>query len=148
KIEVQTQLTGESCAVMGDTNQLLQVCLLFAQQALQDSATGGGTLTIRSFVKQRWAAIEFIERTRSAPDGALQPGPDQSPADAPGEELSLSAFSGIIQEHQGRIFREIRPDGTIVHRIEIPLAPAQAKRAPQATGDAALPPTLASARPS
>jgi signal transduction histidine kinase len=129
EIEVRTQFDGALPRVLGDSNQLLQVCLQLVANCLHVlSERGGRILTISTErqpgISTLQIAIEpmFSERT----DFRIS-----SPID-PEDGLGLSACQGILQEHNGRISRERREDGALLLRVELPAtqsAPARAKEA-------------------
>ena len=82
--------------VMGDSNQLLHVCLQLVANSLHLLSEGGGRLVTVS--TERQAGLLYPADCHRALPGAsevLQPTPD--------EGLALSACQGMLQEHHGQI---------------------------------------------
>lgn len=120
EIEVRTQFDGALPKVLGDSNQLLQVCLQLLGNSLHVmSERGGRILTVST---ERHA-------DRSVLQLATEPLAGITTVDAE-DGLGLSACQGILQEHRGHISRENRADGSTLLRVEIPVtesAPAKPK---------------------
>jgi signal transduction histidine kinase len=129
EIEVRTQFDPILPKVLGDSNQLLQVCLELVANCLHVlSDSGGRTLTISTERKEDNSVLQI----------ATEPIPSTTPAGAQAsslieseeETLGLVACQGILQEHCGRISRERREDGAILLCVELPItesAPARTK---------------------
>ena len=87
--------------VLGDSNQLLQVCLQLVANCLHViSEQGGGVVTVRTNEHDGTSVlIVATEIDQSAP-------PPSEPPDSldPEDGLGLSACQGILQEHRGHIF--------------------------------------------
>ena len=115
KIEVRTELDSSLPKVLGDSNQLLQVCLQVVGGALYAlDENGARTLTISSH------AHDGIVILRISPGAATASGSD-SPATEPETILGLSACHGIVQEHQGRIVCQSVPGGGTAICVELPV---------------------------
>lgn len=125
EIEVHTQLDPALPKVLGDSNQLLQVCLQLLANCLHLlSERGGKTVTVST---GRQAGICVLQIA-----AATSPLKLESTATSSGDDdsLSLSACQGILQEHRGQISRELSSDGSVLLRVELPasdLAPAKTK---------------------
>jgi signal transduction histidine kinase len=121
-IHVHPELADELPPILGDSNQLLQVCLHITNHALNAMADGGGTLTVSTMQQDDLVVLEFCDDGR----GAAPPEPvfDLSGVNPPGQRagLGLSACYGIIQEHKGKIFCQNRPEGGTSIRIELSAA--------------------------
>jgi signal transduction histidine kinase len=130
QIEVRTEFDPVLPKVLGDSNQLLQVCLQLVANCLHVlSDRGGKVLTIST---ERQAGISVLQ-IATEPIPPVASGSDQlsSPVD-PEDGLGLSACRGILQEHHGQISRQRREDGVILLRVELPAtesAPAKSKDA-------------------
>ena len=114
--EVHTQLDPELPKVLGDSNQLLQVCLQLLASCLHLLSERGGKLV--TVTTGRKAGICVLQLAAvAAPLESAEPG--NSAAE---DSLSLSACQGILQEHRGQISRELAPDGSVLLRVELPAA--------------------------
>jgi signal transduction histidine kinase len=120
-IQVHTDLAGDLPPVLGDSNQLLQVCLHITNNALHAMALTGGTLTVRTRWQGNYAVLEFSDDGPGAqePDRVFDPFYTTKPV-GQGTGLGLSACYGIIQEHNGKIVCQNRPEGGATFRIELP----------------------------
>ncbi len=120
-IEVRTQFDPALPKVLGDSNQLLQVCLQLIGSCLHLlSELGGHLLTLSTEQTEDVAVLRIA--TDSTPLSAAQ-------FDTEGS-LALSACHGILQEHRGQISSERRDDGSILLRVQIPVtasAPSKPK---------------------
>ena len=133
QIEVRTQFDSQSPNVVGDSNQVLQVCLQLMGNCLHAIAEQGGkTLTVTTERSDNVAVLKIAAEAMPSPPPAAQPA--VSPAD-PEDNLGLSACQGILQEHGGKVSRERRQDGMLLLRMELPAAHA----APVIAKDPTLP---------
>jgi signal transduction histidine kinase len=118
KIEVRSQFDTDLPKVLGDSNQLLQVCLQLVGNCLHVMAEDGGKVLTVSTTREEGISVLLI---------ATEPVPASSTANArasslvdPEDGLGLSACHGILQEHHGHISREPREDGAMLLRVELP----------------------------
>ena len=120
-IQVHTDLAGDLPQILGDSNQLLQVCLHITNNALHAMALKGGALTVRTRRQDDYAVLEFSDDGPGAqePDRVFDPFYTTKPV-GQGTGLGLSACYGIIQEHNGKIMCQNRPEGGATFRIELP----------------------------
>jgi signal transduction histidine kinase len=144
KVEVRTQLQPDLPPILGDSNQLLQVCAQIINHALNgDQLASGGSLTIATQHHSGVVMIRISSIGRPAGNGtkAESIGPALDSAQQFGE-TALSACRGILQEHRGRIlFQKQEKGGTTIH-LELPVnSPAPAK------ADAAAVPAMWESRP-
>jgi len=110
-IEIETHLDASLPRVLGDSNQLLQVCLQIIGTCVHMmNDEGGKVLTISTEGQANVSALQ-------ACIGRSVPGA-QTLRDEP--DVALSACRGILQEHRGRLSRENREDGTRLLRVELP----------------------------
>ncbi|MGH9500427.1 MAG: sensor histidine kinase [Terriglobales bacterium] len=142
-VQVHTDLAKNLPRVMGDSNQLLQVCLHITNNALHAMADTGGALTISTRVEAGTVVIEFVDNGPGLlePDRVFDPFYTTRPV-GQGAGLGLSVCYGIIQEHQGKIFCQNRPEGGAKFHIELPIA-TRGESAPDAYSP--LPPQARSA---
>jgi nitrogen-specific signal transduction histidine kinase len=128
-IEVVTDFDAALPKVVGDSNQLLQVCLQVIANVLHVlSESGGKQLAISSRFQDGICQLQIgTQPARSS--GAA----DDSSTENFEEGLALSACQGILQEHHGSIATEHHQDGTMLLRVELPAAVGVAARAKPAT---------------
>jgi two-component system NtrC family sensor kinase len=127
KIEVRTQFDSALPKVLGDSNQLLQVCLQLIANCLHDLAENGGqVLTVSTEGQEAKSVLQIAsEPIRSVPSAgaAVVASSPSSPSPDDSEDgLGMSACQGILQEHRGQISRERRKDGSLLLRVELPIA--------------------------
>jgi C4-dicarboxylate-specific signal transduction histidine kinase len=137
-VEVRTQFDPVLPKVLGDSNQLLQVCLQLVANGLQVLSERGGRILIVSTERQADTSVLLI-RTEAMPFVASGIAASSS-ADlainlqtAPAEGLGLSACQGILQEHGGYVSHERREDGAILLRVEIPVTESAPSRPKEST---------------
>jgi signal transduction histidine kinase len=122
KIEMHAELQPNLPLVLGDSNQLLQVCVQIFNNALHtaDRRTAR-TLAITAEHKEGLAIIEIS-------DSGGTENPSQNEEDQSLSNLGLSACQGILHQHRGRIIcQQDWHSGTAI-RIELPVIPrAQGK---------------------
>jgi signal transduction histidine kinase len=132
-IEVLTRFDSALPKVLGDSNQLLQVCLQLLANCLHVMSEHGSKLLTVSTENRDGTCVLLI--TAEPPVFASSADmPAASLAD-PCEGLALSACQGILQEHQGQIRCEPRSDGAMILRVELPAVTA----APFDTREATVP---------
>lgn len=123
-IRVETNLAEHSPQILGDSNQLLQVCVHITNNAAHTLSQTGGVLTLTTRQQGNFAFLEFSDDRPEAADAQQIFDPFRAPNPAgQGQSLGLSTWHGIIQEHRGRILCQNRPEqGGAVFRIELPIA--------------------------
>lgn len=120
EIDVQTSFDCALPKVMGDSNQLLQVCLQILGNALHVLSERGGTVLSVSTEQNAGACLLKIATQPLSPTG-IEQNAVCSPLD-PEDSLGLTACQGILQAHQGRVYRDRREDGSLLLCIELPAA--------------------------
>ena len=122
-IQVRTNLAPDLPKVLGDSNQLLQVCLHIINNALHAMEAGGGVLTVSTYQQGESVVVELSDEGPGiqAPERVFDPFYTTRPV-GQGSGLGLSACYGIIQEHKGRIMCHNRPSGGATFSIEMPIA--------------------------
>jgi signal transduction histidine kinase len=137
KIEVRTHLATDLPPVLGDSNQLLQVCMHISNNALHalEEKSGGGVFTISTCRAGDNVVLEFSDNGSGAsqPERVFDPFYTTKPV-GKGTGLGLSACYGIVQEHKGKISCHNRPEGGAVFRVELPALAAAANAAPSQPG--------------
>ncbi len=123
-IRVQTDFANDMRPVIGDSNQLLQVCLHIINNALNSLAPSGGILRATTRQELKTAILEFAD---DCPKPKEDRGMDASRTTS-ASGLGLNACYGIIQEHNGKILCQSRPEGGTAFRIELPCPANSASR--------------------
>ncbi len=131
-IEVRTDLGVDLPQIAGDANQLLQVFLHLTTNAMQAMSPAGGILIVSSCLSGDYICLDFSDNG----PGIAEPGRVFDPfyTTRPvghGAGLGLSACYGIVQEHNGKITCENRPEGGALFRIELPVAEAHEASSPR-----------------
>jgi len=118
EIEVRTQFDPTLPKVLGDSNQLFQVCLQLVANSLHVlSERGGRILTVSTQRQGETAVLQIVTDPMASTPLANQP---SSPGE-PDDGLGLSACQGILQEHHGQISRKSLEDGSLLLRVELPI---------------------------
>lgn len=122
-IEIHTCLAADLSPIFGDSNQLLQVCLHISNNALHAMSDRGGVLDVSTRQEGDFVVLEFSDNGPGAenPERVFDPFYTTRPI-GQGTGLGLSACYGIIQEHNGKILCQNRPEGGATFRIELPVA--------------------------
>jgi signal transduction histidine kinase len=113
-IEIRTQLDPALPKVLGDSNQLLQVCQQLVGNCLHVmSEHRGKKITVSTESRGELCVLQIAAQITPAPDSS-------SPA-APEESLGMSACRAILQEHRGRVLHQLEK-GVLRLRVELPAA--------------------------
>ena len=122
-IQVRLELTPGLPKILGDSNQLLQVCLHISNNALNAMSQAGGAITLSSSQHEDFVVLEYSDNGpgMAEPDRVFDPFYTTRPV-GQGSGLGLSACYGIVQEHHGTITCRNRPEGGATFRIELPVA--------------------------
>jgi signal transduction histidine kinase len=123
-IELHTELVPNLPPVFGDSNQLLQVCVHIINNsvdALEERTNG--KLTVFTRHEGNYVVLEVCDNGPGAlePERVFDPFYTTRPV-GKGSGLGLSACYGIVQDHNGRIVCQNRPEGGASFRIELPLS--------------------------
>jgi signal transduction histidine kinase len=120
-VQVRTDLGSNLPRVLGDSNQLLQVCLHITNNAFHAMAEKGGVLHVGTRAKDELVMIEFADEGlgMQEPARVFDPFYTTRPV-GQGAGLGLSVCYGIIHEHKGRIVCQNRPEGGATFRLELP----------------------------
>jgi two-component system NtrC family sensor kinase len=122
-VQLRTALAEDLPQVLGDSNQLLQVCLHIINNALNAMSPAGGTFSVSTKVQGNSVILEFSDTGpgMQEPARVFDPFYTTRPV-GQGTGLGLSACYGIIAEHGGKILCENRLEGGASFRIELPVA--------------------------
>ena len=127
ELDVQTRFDAGLPKVLGDSNQLLQVCLQLVNNGLHVlDEGGGGVLIISTAYDAETCRLQIVMRDAS-PDAI---GSNDACSREPEDALGLTACQGILQEHHGRVFRERMENGTQLFCMELPAMPASDVKEP------------------
>jgi len=120
---IRTAMTSGLPQVLGDANQLLQVCLHLITNAQQAMLPKGGTLVVSTLQNGDHILMEFSDDGPGIkePDRVFDPFYTTRPV-GHGAGLGLSACYGIVHEHNGKITCHNRREGGASFRIELPIA--------------------------
>jgi two-component system NtrC family sensor kinase len=123
KVLVQTDLAANLPRILGDSNQLLQVCLHITNNALYAMSAKGGVLTVSTREQNDHVFLEFSDDGPGMvePERVFDPFYTTKPV-GQGTGLGLSACYGIVQEHGGKLMCENRPGGGAIFRIDLPVS--------------------------
>lgn len=121
KAQVRMEFDPAIPKVLGDSNQLLQVCVQIVGNALDAlDERRGRVLVVSTGSRTGFALLKVWE------DSPLAPGDATTPPAEYRNALSLSACEGIVQEHQGRIRCEPTQNGGAMVQVELPVIPLAA----------------------
>jgi signal transduction histidine kinase len=114
EIAISTRLDPHLPKVLGDSNQLLQVCQQLVGNCLHLMGEHGGSeMAVSTGLSAGVCVLEIATKIASG-------------SSSPEDNLGMSACRAILQEHRGRVFCERHPDGTLLLRVELPVADSQA----------------------
>jgi signal transduction histidine kinase len=131
KIEVRTQFDAGLPKVLGDSNQLLQVCLQLVANCLHIMSERGSRILTVSTGQEEGTLILQIA-TEPVPRASASDNP-VVPLIDPEDGLALSACQGIVQEHRGQISYQPRKDGATLLRVELPATESVRLRTKEST---------------
>jgi signal transduction histidine kinase len=133
-IELRTDLQPDLPRVLGDSNQLLQVCVQLLNSAINavGQKAGGqeasGILTITAEHKDGVAVIHIFDGSVRVSDGSSLPPTIENDVDGLSRSssrtvsgLGLSACQGILQQHRGRIYSQRDQNAGTSIRVELPV---------------------------
>jgi signal transduction histidine kinase len=125
EIEIRTQLDPALPKVLGDSNQLLQVCQQLVGNCLHVmSEHSGRKITVSTEAHGEVCVLQVAAVIMSATNSSL--------SDAPEDSLGMSACQAILQEHRGRLSHDFEK-GTLRLCVELPAANSFAMIAKETT---------------
>jgi hypothetical protein len=113
---VQSEFNQQLPKILGDPNQLLQLCLQLLGNCSHMLGAGGRILVVRTEKEQDVCVLSIT----SKPAGPESLGNASSAPATAQEAQGLSACQGIVQEHGGRIVSQRTSDEDICLRVELP----------------------------
>ena len=121
-IHIERVSQAEQPYILGDSNQLLQVCCHILNNAVDAlHETGGGTITVRTGRNNGDVTLEFSDSGPGIkdPQKMFDPFYTTKPV-GKGTGLGLSACYGIVHEHRGQITGFNRPGGGATILVRFP----------------------------
>jgi signal transduction histidine kinase len=115
-VTVRSEFEMELPKILGDPNQLLQVCLQLLGNCLHTLTENGRVLHVQTEREQDVCVLSVASEPAS-PESPRK----SSPALPAQEAQGLSACQGIVQEHGGQIVSRRTSDGTLSLRVELPI---------------------------
>jgi signal transduction histidine kinase len=121
-IKVRTSFAPGLPRILGDSNQLLQVCLHITNNAVNAMNEGGTLLTVSTRREDDFVFLEYTDDGPgiAEPDRVFDPFYTTRPV-GQGTGLGLSACYGIVQEHSGVITCENREEGGAKFTVKLPI---------------------------
>ncbi len=123
-IHIERVNRAEQPYILGDPNQLLQVCCHIINNAVDAlKEVGGGTITVRTERQNGQVLLEFSDTGPGLkdPQHIFDPFYTTKPI-GKGTGLGLSACYGIVHEHQGEITGFNGANGGATFRLRFPAA--------------------------
>jgi two-component system NtrC family sensor kinase len=137
KIRIETLIDPDLPPIWGDGHQLFQAFVQIVENALDAlEEAGGGLLRVHAHLQRDEVVVQFSDSGPGIkePLRVFDPFYTTKPI-GKGTGLGLSAVYGVVQEHQGQITCQNRPEGGALFVLRLPVAKqadAQALAAAQA----------------
>jgi signal transduction histidine kinase len=137
-IELRTVLQPDLPSVLGDSNQLLQVCVQLLNSAIHAvNRQGRGILMVTAEHKDRVVTIHFFDvggpvSTAKAYTARAENGVANSTQPISG--LDLSACQGILQQHRGRLSWQHDGNSATSIQVELPVMTPVTRKSPAPAG--------------
>jgi signal transduction histidine kinase len=133
-IDLRTTLQPDLPRVLGDSNQLLQVCVQLLNSAITAAAPpASGVLTITAEHRDGTVVVSIFDSDVSASAAAIETTALNHPSGQRLSDLGLSACQAILQQHHGKISWTCDSNSGISIRIELPVMTPAPQRAPAAS---------------
>ena len=120
KIEVTADFCPELPRVLGDSNQLLQVCLQILGNCLHSVQERNGTKLCLVTETIAGSCVVMIGDRVARGESRVQEAGNNSSVGGGVDPLGLIACRGIIQEHHGEISSQRCEDGTLAIHLQLP----------------------------
>jgi len=124
KIRITLSVESDFPRVHGNANQLFQAFVEIIENALDAlEDAGGGSLLVSAFRNRDQAVLHFSDTGLGIrqPERVFDPFYTTKPV-GKGTGLGLSAVYGVIQEHQGQITCQNKPEGGALFILKFPVA--------------------------
>ena len=132
-IRLETDVRLGLPRIWGNTNQLLQAFIHLSENAIDALGdVGGGVLRVKTTLENNEVIAEFSDSGpgMTEPERVFDPFYTTKPV-GKGTGLGLSVTYGVVQDHQGHINCQNKPEGGAVFTLRFPVA-SQAASAVQA----------------
>ncbi len=143
KIRVLIEVQPDLPSIMGDSNQLLQVCVQILNNSLHAAAQhSSGSLNLTAQHANGVAVLCISDHVTGLGPAAVGEGANAMPTSAAGPSLSsmgLSACRGILEQHHGEISWQESEAGTTI-RVQLPVIHATPEKSAATPAPAALHP--------
>ncbi|MGC2551846.1 MAG: histidine kinase dimerization/phospho-acceptor domain-containing protein [Candidatus Sulfotelmatobacter sp.] len=131
-VELRTVLQPELPSVLGDSSQLLQICVQLLNSAIHAlSRQGRSVLMVTAEHKDGVVTIHIFDLDGPVSTAESHAAPTESGVTKPSQPISgldLSACQGILQQHRGRLAWQEDGSSATSIRVELPvMAPATRK---------------------
>ncbi|HEX7465298.1 MAG TPA: HAMP domain-containing sensor histidine kinase, partial [Usitatibacter sp.] len=126
KIRLTVSIEENFPRVQGNANQLFQACVEIIENAMDALAdNGGGALQITAQRQGNEAVLQFSDSGPGVrdPQRVFDPFYTTKPV-GKGTGLGLRAVYGVIQEHNGQITCQNKPEGGALFVVRFPVAAA------------------------
>jgi signal transduction histidine kinase len=131
RIRLELSIGADFPRVQGNANQLFQAFVEIIENAMDAlEEKGGGVLRISAERRSNEAEIQFSDNGPGVrePERVFDPFYTTKPI-GKGTGLGLSAVYGVIQDHNGQITCQNKPEGGALFLIRLPLAESEAQAA-------------------
>jgi two-component system NtrC family sensor kinase len=133
KIRIETLIEPDLPRVWGDGHRLFQAFVQIVENALDAlEEAGGGSLQVSANLQSDEVVVKFSDSGPGIrePHRVFDPFYTTKPI-GKGTGLGLSAVYGVVQEHQGQITCQNKPEGGALFVLRLPVADRQAVAAAQ-----------------
>ncbi|MFY9792018.1 MAG: histidine kinase dimerization/phospho-acceptor domain-containing protein [Candidatus Sulfotelmatobacter sp.] len=143
-VELRTVLQPELPSILGDSSQLLQICVQLLNSAIHAlSRQGRSVLMVTAEHKDGVVTIHIFDAgtplsTTEAKTALTENGVRNSTQPISG--LDLSACQGILQQHRGRLAWQEDGSSATSIRVELPVMAPATRKSPAPTGSQAWDP--------
>jgi signal transduction histidine kinase len=124
KIHIETLIDPDLPLIWGDGHQLFQAFVQIVENALDAlEEAGGGLLRVRAHLQSDEVVVQFADSGPGIKDPlrVFDPFYTTKPI-GKGTGLGLSAVYGVVQDHQGQITCQNRPEGGALFVLRLPEA--------------------------
>jgi signal transduction histidine kinase len=124
KIRIETVIDPNLPRVWGDGHQLFQAFVQIVENALDAlEEAGGGSLRVSAQLQAEEVVVQFSDSGPGIkePHRVFDPFYTTKPI-GKGTGLGLSAVYGVVQDHQGQITCQNKPEGGAVFVLRVPVA--------------------------
>ncbi len=143
-VELRTVLQPELPSVLGDSSQLLQICVQLLNSAIHAlSRQGRSVLMVRAEHKDGVVTIHIFDLDGQVSTAESRAAPSESGVTKPSQPISgldLSACQGILQQHRGRLSWQEDGSSATSIRVELPVMAPATRKSPAPTGSQAWEP--------